>query len=67
MFWVIVASALFGLVAIVVSVFKKKLIGSASAEYEEICEVPFNPVSKSYEHVLTDPEIGYYYRLEWER
>lgn len=50
------------------AVFKKKLINSLTpAEYEEICEVPFNPVSKSYEHVLTDPEIGYYYRLEWER
>lgn len=50
------------------AIFKKKLINSStSAEFKEICEVPFNPVSKSYEHVLTDPEIGYYYRLEWER
>lgn len=46
--------------------FMRKRINSAvPANYEIIGTVNYNPNSKSYEYVLTNPEVGYYYRLEW--
>jgi len=48
--------------------FKRRLIHSSTPnEFEEIAVVPFNAISKSYDYVLTNPEIGYFYRLEWEK
>lgn len=48
--------------------FKRKLISSSiPTDYENIESVNFNSQSKSYEYVLTNPEVGYYYRLEWSK
>lgn len=37
------------------------------SKYETLETIPFDPLTHSYEHVLTNPEVGYYYRLEWEK
>ena len=48
------------------AVFKRKLINSAiPTDYIVLETIPFNVQSKSYEYVLTNPEVGYFYRLEW--
>lgn len=36
-------------------------------EYEEIGSVAFDKRSRSYQYNLIDPEVGYYYRLLWEK
>lgn len=36
-------------------------------DYETISSIPFDKESKSYSYVLREPEIGYFYRLEWEK
>lgn len=48
--------------------FKRKLINSdIPTDYEIIGSVNFNTNSKSYEYILTNPEVGYFYRIEWEK
>ena len=48
--------------------FMRKPINSGiPSNYQVLETVTFNPNSKSYEHVLTNPEVGYFYRLEWEK
>jgi hypothetical protein len=50
------------------AIFKRKLISSSiPTDYENIESVNFNSQSKSYEYVLTNPEVGNYYRLEWSK
>lgn len=44
---------------------RKRINSSVPNDYEIIETVSYNPNSKSYEYVLTNPEVGYYYRLEW--
>ena len=39
----------------------------APAAYETLATIAFNRTTRSYQHVLTNPEVGYYYRLEWEK
>ena len=46
---------------------KKPIESKIPAEYEQYGSVSFDKQSKSYQYYLTDPEIGYYYRLEWEK
>lgn len=46
---------------------KKPIESVIPAEYEQYGSVPFDQQSKSYQHCMTDPEIGFYYRLEWEK
>ena len=46
--------------------FMRKPINSEVPTGYQILEtVTFNSYSKSYEYVLTNPEVGYFYRLEW--
>jgi len=48
------------------ALFKRKLINSEiPTDYVVLETVNFNTQSKSYEYVLTNPEVGYFYRLEW--
>ena len=46
---------------------KKPIESSVPAKYVQYGSVPFDQFSKSYQYYLTDPEIGYFYRLEWEK
>lgn len=46
----------------------KRLINAALTPKDELVDsVPFNSLSKSFEYFLLKPEIGYFYRLEWEK
>ncbi|WP_162055060.1 hypothetical protein [Pontibacter pamirensis] len=44
---------------------RKKIESTLSTHYEPVLEVPF--IGKSYQHHLITPEIGYFYRLRWDR
>lgn len=47
------------------ALFMRKPINSGiPTDYQILETVTFNSYSKSYEYVLTNPEVGYY-RLEW--
>lgn len=46
--------------------FMRKPVSSrVPTDYQILETVNFNTHSKSYEYVLTNPEVGYFYRLEW--
>lgn len=46
--------------------FMRKPVNSrVPSDYQILETVNFNTHSKSYEYVLTNPEVGYFYRLEW--
>ena len=47
------------------AIITKSLIGSPSAN-ERIATVPFEPKTMSYTYVV-QPEMGYSYRIEWEK
>lgn len=48
--------------------FMRKPVNSRTPSSYQILEtVNFHTHSKSYEYVLTNPEVGYFYRLEWEK
>jgi hypothetical protein len=46
---------------------KKKIEAQVSPTYGLITSVPFSHDSKSYTYKLTDPDPGYYYKIEWEK
>lgn len=46
---------------------KRKMNTDVSASFEKIREIPFDNISKSYEYHLLNAEIGYYYRIRWEK
>ena len=47
---------------------QKCLINSSiRVDFEDIKSIPFDPLTKSYQCDLINPEIGYYYRILWER
>lgn len=45
---------------------KKPVNSEFPSDYNQFGSIPFDCQSKRYQYYLTDPEIGYYYRLEWE-
>lgn len=46
---------------------RKRISSSVPSDYEVIGTVSYKSHSKSYEYVLTNPEVGYFYRLEWKK
>lgn len=46
---------------------RKKINPKKPEDYEEIDIVSFDSSTKSYDHTLLDPDVGYYYKLLWER
>lgn len=46
---------------------RKKIDGSNATEFETIKTIEFNPNTKSYNYILADPEVGYFYRLKWTK
>ncbi len=51
------------------AILKRKKINHqiGGQAYAEIKSVSFNRDCKTYEYHLIEPEIGYFYRLEWEK
>lgn len=46
----------------------KRLINAVITPKDElITSVPFNQLTKSFEYFLLKPQMGYYYRMEWEK
>lgn len=48
-------------------ILKKPIESNVPLGYKQYGSIPFDKQSKSYQYCLTDPEIGYFYRLEWEK
>lgn len=46
---------------------ERKRIDSINDNYDKIREIAFDPTTKSYEYHLLKPELGYIYRIRWER
>lgn len=49
------------------AVLERRKINSASQSFEKIKEIPFDKSSKAYEYALLNPDLGYVYRIAWER
>lgn len=50
------------------AILKRKIISAEiSSRYEVLCSVPFQSDYKQYYHIMTNPEPGYFYKLEWEK
>lgn len=48
-------------------ILRKPLSSKHPVDYEKIGTVAYDERAKSYEYYLTDPEVGYFYRLQWEK
>jgi hypothetical protein len=46
---------------------KCRINSNVSTSFEKIREIPFDSLTRSYEYHLLNPEIGYYYRISWEK
>lgn len=46
---------------------KCKIDSGVSPGFKPMREIPFDKLTKSYEYHLLNPEIGYYYRISWEK
>ena len=46
---------------------KRKIHSEKPEEYQNIGSVEFDIYTKSYSHTLLTPEIGYFYKLEWDK
>lgn len=42
-------------------------IGSMREKYEEIEQIPFDNQTKSFEYRLLNPDVGFKYKISWER
>jgi len=40
---------------------------SGAQTFNEVRQVAFDKTSKSYEYPLLNPELGYIYRIKWNR
>jgi hypothetical protein len=49
------------------AILERRKIDAVSQTFEKIKEIAFDDTSKSYEHPLLNPELGYLYRIRWER
>ena len=46
---------------------RKPINSQAPSDYEELYSVPFDKTTRSYELCVVEPEVGYFYRLEWKK
>ena len=46
---------------------KKIKTQTGSADYNILKTISFDETCKSYEYHLLEPEVGYFYRIEWEK
>lgn len=46
---------------------RRKINTNVNAQYEEIEQIAFCKITKSYEYHLVNPEINYFYRIIWTR
>jgi hypothetical protein len=48
-------------------VLRKRIDAQTSQQYEHLTTVQFAAASRSYEHHIPHPDVGYFYRLVWEK
>jgi hypothetical protein len=48
-------------------ILRKSFKSNIPCQYEQIEKIDFDQRSKSYRHTLINPEVGYFYRIEWNR
>jgi hypothetical protein len=48
-------------------ILRKSFKSNIPCQYEQIEQIQFEQRSKSYRHTLINPEVGYFYRIEWDR
>lgn len=48
-------------------ILRKPIHSKHPVDYEKIGTIAYDERAKSYEYYLTDPEVGYFYRLQWEK
>lgn len=46
---------------------RKKIDTQTGSGFDQITMVPFDKDTKSYEHQLFSPEVGYIYKIRWDR
>lgn len=46
---------------------KRRIDSVLSVSFEKIREIPFDAVTKTFEYHLLNPEIGYFYRIRWNK
>ena len=49
------------------AIIERRKIESVSQTFNEVRQVAFYKTSKSYEYPLLNPELGYIYRIKWNR
>ena len=49
------------------AILEYRKINSIKNEFKKIKEIAFDKETKSYEHHLLNPEVGYIYRIRWKR
>lgn len=49
------------------AVLERKKNDSVSQDFEKLKEIPYDSTSKSYEYHLLNPDLGYIYRIRWNR
>lgn len=48
-------------------VSRRKIDAKAPQNYSHLATVSFDPISKSFEHYIPHPDVGYFYRLSWDK
>ncbi len=49
------------------AVLEKRKINSINSNFEKVEEIGFDNITKSYEYHLLKPDLGFIYRIIWER
>lgn len=46
---------------------RKRINSEVSTVYEDLIAIPFDASTMTYEYHLIHPDVGYYYKIEWEK
>ncbi|MCZ8298498.1 hypothetical protein [Flavobacterium sp.] len=49
------------------AILEKRKINSLDTKFEKVEEIGFDDITKSYEYHLLKPDLGYIYRISWNR
>jgi hypothetical protein len=48
-------------------ILKRRMTAPVQSIYDHVAFSKFDPSSRTYEHTIFTPEVGYLYRIEWDR
>ncbi len=49
------------------AILEKRRINAINSKFEKVCEIGFDNTTKCYEYHLLKPDLGFIYRISWER